>query len=204
MATGIYCIRNLITGEFYIGSTVRNLARRWDEHRQDLRAGRHHSYRLQAAWRFYGESSFRFSVIEECLPAQCIEREQWFIDIFDPEYNICKVVGAPGSRLGFKASLETKAKLRASHLGRKASPETRAKMRVAQGGVNNAFFGHKHSPDTRVKMSAAKIGNQCHLGCKHSAAALAKIGAATKGRAKAVWASRRLHAHNPVFPFSAY
>jgi group I intron endonuclease len=180
MNTGIYCIKNLITGAFYIGSSAHDFNRRWIKHRQDLSAGRHHNIRLQLHWKFYGESNFRFSVLEECLPEKCIEREQYFIDIFDPEYNICRMAGSrlgqvnsPEHRakisahhigkkyaLGYKHTLEARAKLRAFHLGRKNTPEAREKMRQAKLGKPGNRLGHKHTPGTLAKMRAANLGGK--------------------------------------------
>ena len=164
--TGVYCIRNLITGEFYIGSAARNITDRWAQHRHELRIGEHGNFRLQAAWRFYGEANFRFTVVEECPPERCLEREQWFIDIFYPEYNIARVAG---SRLGLKHSIETRAKLSAMmigthrHLGCKHSPESLAKMRRPR-------LKYWADPTAQARLSAARKGRP---GPRHSPATLA-------------------------------
>ncbi len=61
--SGIYRIRNLINNKSYIGSAV-NFKRRWNYHKQDLIACRHHSKYLQNAWNKYGEAAFEFKVME--------------------------------------------------------------------------------------------------------------------------------------------
>jgi group I intron endonuclease len=173
MSTGVYCIRNLITGEFYIGSAAIGFVVRWNQHRSHLRRNKHRNYRLQAAWRFYGESSFRFAVVEECPPEKCIEREQWFIDIFDPAYNICRVAGAVMA--GRSLSPAHRAKIGAANRGHAVSPEVRAKLRAFN-------LGRKASPETCAKLSACHMGNKYCLGYKHDAAFRAKVSAATLGR----------------------
>jgi group I intron endonuclease len=70
----------------------------------------------------YRYSSFSLEILEYCEPKKCIEREQYYLDLLKPEYNILKNAG---SLLGFKHSEETKAKFK----GRKHSEETKAKMR---------------------------------------------------------------------------
>jgi group I intron endonuclease len=64
-------------------------------------------------------------------PKDVIKREQYYLDLFKPEYNILKVAG---SLLGFKHSEKTKAQIRAKALGRKISEETKAKMSVSKMG----------------------------------------------------------------------
>jgi group I intron endonuclease len=54
--------------------------------------------------------AFFFFYLEYCEPANAITREQYYIDLLKPEYNILQVAG---SRMGSKHTEETKAKLRA-------------------------------------------------------------------------------------------
>jgi group I intron endonuclease len=173
MPTGVYCIRNLITGSLYIGSSARGLTERFAKHRWELRNFRHANHHLQAAWRFYGEPSFRFAVVEECPPEKCIEREQWFIDIFAPEYNICQTAGSP--TLGKSLSPEHRAKIGAASKGHVLSAAARAKVSAAMLG-NRRMAGHHHTPATREKMRVAAQGRII------SPATRAKASAALKGR----------------------
>ena len=53
----------------------------------------------------YGHSNFRLDILEYCDKESLIKREQYYIDLLKPEYNILKVAG---SRLGSKQSLKTK------------------------------------------------------------------------------------------------
>jgi group I intron endonuclease len=36
----------------------------------------------------YGYSNFQLDILEYCEPTNCIEREQYYIDLLKPEYNI--------------------------------------------------------------------------------------------------------------------
>lgn len=102
--SGIYVITNSINGKIYIGSSV-NITERWYRHKRLLRRGIHHNKHLQSSWNKYGESEFVFKIIEECEIDNLTLREQHFLDILKPQYNICPTAG---SSLGWKHSEETK------------------------------------------------------------------------------------------------
>jgi group I intron endonuclease len=57
----------------------------------------------------HGYSSFSLEIIEYCDKSEVISREQYYIYQLKPEYNILKIAG---SSLGFKHSVETKAKFK--------------------------------------------------------------------------------------------
>lgn len=57
----------------------------------------------------YGYSNFNLDILEYCEPSILIQREQYYIDLLKPEYNILKVAG---NRLGSKHSEATKAKMK--------------------------------------------------------------------------------------------
>lgn len=78
-APGIYKITCLSSKKIYIGSTG-DLARRWPEHRKELRGNRHPNAHLQSAWNKYGELQFHYEVIEIILASFVTEREQYWID----------------------------------------------------------------------------------------------------------------------------
>ncbi|HKC65049.1 MAG TPA: GIY-YIG nuclease family protein [Pyrinomonadaceae bacterium] len=82
MSKGIYCIRNSMTGERYIGSSV-NIEARWLIHKTQLNRKCHHSHKLQAAWSKYGERNFTFEIIEEIVDREnktLAQREQYWLD----------------------------------------------------------------------------------------------------------------------------
>jgi group I intron endonuclease len=95
----------------------------------------------------YGYSNFSFEILEYCAASKCIEREQYYIDLLNPEYNISPKAG---SRLGSKHSEETIAKLK----GRKISEETIAKFteRMKGNTYGAAHKGIKRSAETIAKL----------------------------------------------------
>lgn len=100
MSKGIYCIRNSITGERYIGSSV-NIEARWLIHKTQLNQKCHHSHKLQVAWSKYGQSSFIFEIIEEIIDREnktLAQREQYWLDHHDSYrkgYNSTPVASRP-------------------------------------------------------------------------------------------------------------
>ena len=88
----------------------------------------------------YGYSSFTLVILEYCEPSNVIAREQFYLSLLCPEYNILQTAG---SLIGFKHS-----------------DETRKKISDAMSGENNHMFGKNHSDETRKKMSKSSSTSQ--------------------------------------------
>ena len=84
---GIYKIYCIPENRYYIGSSI-NIKRRWSEHRRELNRQEHRNIYLQLDWDCYGDDSFEFAIIEET--ENLINREQYWINIFENNYNIAK------------------------------------------------------------------------------------------------------------------
>jgi len=89
--SGIYSIKNLVTGTRYIGSAF-DLSGRKAVHFYQLRKGKHHNIYLQRSFSKYGEENFEFQVLMYCEKEEVIKYEQIFIDYYKSEkiYNIRK------------------------------------------------------------------------------------------------------------------
>lgn len=148
---GIYCIYNITTSKFYIGSTIA-IIYRWYNHRKDLRNNNHCSKYLQHSYNKHGESAFQFYLIEIVKDKnKLLEREQWWLDItrcYLPEigYNTARVAG---SMLGTKQTKEhIEKRIRRGH---KQSPEVIAKIAIANTGKTR-------TEETKKKMSEKRKG----------------------------------------------
>ena len=75
---GIYQIKNLVNGKIYIGSSV-DLKRRRKHHFVDLRRNVHHCKYLQRAWNKYGETKFKFEILEIVEETKQKMRDAWKI-----------------------------------------------------------------------------------------------------------------------------
>ena len=89
----------------------------------------------------YGHKSFTLDILEYCSPTELLEREQLYIDLLKPEYNILKFAY---SLLGFRHSPENIEKFKSkivtpehkeilplTHKGKVVSEETRKKLAIA-------------------------------------------------------------------------
>ena len=88
MKTGVYFIKNEVNNKLYIGSTKASFKSRFQEHKKLLKKGNHHSIKLQRAWNKYGKDSFSFNIIEIVSKDNCRNREQFYFDTMNPEYNM--------------------------------------------------------------------------------------------------------------------
>jgi group I intron endonuclease len=176
MHSGIYQIVNVITNERYVGST-KNFSSRKAQHLCELRKGIHRTRRLQEAFIRFGQKSFRFSILEyvQTDQAHLFEREQFWIDKLNPEYNESLIAGKviPKSartpeaiaRIGIsvkklwedpeyrkKCSIPRNWKNGIpNRRGAKLSDETKQKIREANAGEKNPNYGQ---PKTQTFMDA--------------------------------------------------
>lgn len=129
-ATGVYIIRCNANGKVYVGSAASSLGiiGRWKDHITRSISFKNKSVRFQNAWNKYGPKSFSFEVLEFCEPKSCIEREQYYIDLFrasDTRFgmNICRIAG---NTLGLKRTTAQ----------RKAASEHRKKFLTTRQGLD--------------------------------------------------------------------
>ena len=81
-------IKNKITNDFYIGSSV-DIGGRLSTHFG--RDAKHYiDHPLYQAINNYNFEDFEFCVLEECKPEEKIEREQFWYDKLNPTYNIVR------------------------------------------------------------------------------------------------------------------
>jgi len=105
--SGIYKWNNLISGRSYIGSSV-SLSRRFTQYYSFnylTNSLNNSSSMIYKALLKYGYSNFSLDILEYCEPNILISREQYYLDLLKPEYNILKIAN---SCLGNKRSEKTK------------------------------------------------------------------------------------------------
>jgi group I intron endonuclease len=93
---GVYRIKNMRNGKFYIGSS-KNLKGRWKTHKRQLNKGRHHCDTLQDAWNSEADTSvFVFEPFIFCREKLLRKIEQGCLDFMRPFYNVSKTADRPG------------------------------------------------------------------------------------------------------------
>lgn len=112
--SGIYRWVNKINNKSYIGSAT-NLTKRLSEHlNKESYANKKSNLNLQKAFKKYGYSKFRLEILEYCNIFNLILKEQYYMDLLKPEYNILKLAR---SSLGFKHSSGTLLRFKNRDLG---------------------------------------------------------------------------------------
>ena len=167
--SGIYMWTNLLTGDMYIGQST-DLSKRFKKYFTINYIQNRKELIINRALIKYGYVNFSVSILEYCDRCDLTVREQYYLDKFNPQYNILKIAG---SSLGFKQSEETKLKiskaLKGVYTGDKSAlfggfhqEETKKIMSLSKLGENNPLHGKIHSEDTKELM------RQRALNRKHS------------------------------------
>lgn len=153
----IYSITNIVNEKKYIGS-AKVFEKRKADHLNRLKNCKHHSIKLQNSYNKHGKDNFKFEILEEVDDInKLIEREQYWIDKLNPEYNMTLIAGL-NSHLGMKRSQETKDKISKALTGRKLSEEHKQSVR-------NTLTGKKLSEEHKNKI---KKGHQESVKFKES------------------------------------
>ena len=161
MGSGIYMIENIINGKKYIGSAV-NINKRWYQHRYTLNKNTHDNSYLQNAWNKYGKEKFCFIILEETNQMNLIDREQYYIDLYNViefGYNLSPTAG---NTLGFRFSEKSKERMSLIKKGKKSTRKNyvmskETKKKISDSNKINQK-GRKHSEETKRKMSDRRKG----------------------------------------------
>jgi group I intron endonuclease len=145
MKSGIYKIT--ILNNIYIGSSS-NLARRLWEHEWRLKNNKHNNNHLQNVYNKYNIENFITEILEYCKLEVLLEREQYYIDLLNPNLNKAPV---SGTTLGLKLTKEQCLTRKLNNLGRKHSKES-IEQRVSK------IKGRKYSEEHRKNISNSKKG----------------------------------------------
>ena len=149
---GIYIWVNKKNGKSYVGSAI-DLKDRLKQYyslnlmRTKIMLGQSAIY---TAILKYGHSNFKLEILEYCDQSDVIARENYYLNLLKPEYNILQVAG---SSLGYKHREESKEKIRASLVGRNAG-ENNPMFGVL--GEEHPRFGKRHTEEIKSKMSKSK------------------------------------------------
>lgn len=126
MKSGIYKITNIINNKCYIGSSW-DVENRLRTHKSKLKKGKN-TIKLQNAFNKYGKENFIFEFLE-IVPIEGLkDKEQYYLNVLKPEYNI-------------------------DPIARRNSEEVREANSRRLSNSGNGMFGKKHSAETIRKMS---------------------------------------------------
>lgn len=184
---GVYRIRNIVSGRFYIGSSE-NIYRRFESHRRQLKSGTHKNKILQASWNKHGADAFKFEVLHKVPLEDLRSVERSMLTMLCSHPLNCNMHDETYvfPRTGHKHTDEAKAKISAKVQLALAeghdskfipAEETRKKMSESMKGNQNAK-DHVRTEEHQRKLSEANKGNKNFLGKNHSVESRAKMGRA--------------------------
>ena len=174
--TGIYEIKNLVTGKSYIGSAV-NFVKRKRCHISTLQSGTHRNDKLQKSFNKHGIGCLEFKLILICSEKDLLMYEQLIIDYKDSVKNGYNILPTAGNRYGRKHSEETKLKMKAAWDARRLKPKKPVSEETKKK-ISDSKIGKKRKPFTdeaKQNMSKARIGNKNRLGIPHTEETKAKM-----------------------------
>lgn len=165
--SGIYKIVNLQNNKFYIGSTI-NFKRRKSEHFNHLSKQIHKNDYLQNSYNKYGKENFQFIIIEYCDREFLTKREQYYLDILKPNYNLTtSVIGTIGyTHTKENKNLMSKIKkeqykngLQVWNKNKKWDDNTKNKisksLKGKYAGAKHSMYGKKHTEANKKLMVEA-------------------------------------------------
>lgn len=97
----------------------------------------------------HGYKNFTLEILEYCIGTNPIEREQYYLDLLNPEYNILKKAG---SLAGFKHSKETLEKFK----NRKVDD-------ITKENLSKAALGRVLTEEEKNKISLSRLGKSLSL-----------------------------------------
>jgi len=87
--SGVYRIQNMVTGKIYIGSST-DVYKRIGRHKYVLKNGLNENIRMKKDCEKYGVNSFLFGIVEYCEKEKLKEREQYYFELWNAQYNVWK------------------------------------------------------------------------------------------------------------------
>lgn len=90
---GVYMWVNTVNGKRYVGSSV-DLQRRFSSYYSVAYLTKYSTLAIHRALLKYGYSVFSLEILEYCEPEKLKSREQYYMDLYKPEYNILKFAGS--------------------------------------------------------------------------------------------------------------
>lgn len=129
--SGIYMWTNTFNGKKYVGSSV-DLRRRLLEYYNVNRLLNEKSMAINVALLKYGYNSFSLTILEFCDKDSLMFKENYYFEVYKPEYNILKTPGSPSRGSGWKHSEATIEKMSVATKLLSQSPEYLNKLSLAQ------------------------------------------------------------------------
>lgn len=157
---GIYQILCKATNERYVGGSS-NLLQRKRQHFHTLKLRLRTNPNLQHEYDIRGKDEFIFSVLEIVQNySELVSREQYWIDLLHPEYNINPIAGKYMGDYVRTPKAMAKRKESMKHCKRTIPPEVTEARRQRWLGKNNPNSGRVYTEEERKKLSKQTSGSK--------------------------------------------
>lgn len=159
MTAQVYLITHVKSGCYYIGSS-KSIARRFAQHRGDLKTGRHGNVVLQEAYN--DDPELRFAILANCSTreeAYQIENDYILANAEDPA--MCNIT-VNGNSLSRHPNLDLVLKHKRQAMqqfAKNMSQAQREALSARTSGSNNPMYGRTHTPEVRAQMSVRMRGS---------------------------------------------
>lgn len=173
--SGIYRWTLNESGKFYIGS-AENIKRRLKDYynvsylENEIKKNNSLIYRVLLK---YGYSAFSLDIIEYCDKTLLIEKEQYYLDLLKPEYNLLKFAY---SLSGFKHSDTTKELMRSLATGRTHTEKSKQKMTANSATSQTVIFTNNKSGESKEFVSIRRVADYINKHHSYIAKSLNKNG----------------------------
>lgn len=153
MTIGIYYIKNLENDKSYIGSS-KNIEKRFKQHLNSLRNGKHINVHLQRSYDLHGEDKFEFGILEET--SELFIREEFYIKQIDVSdlYNLGSVGGGDNlTNHPNKEDIIFRMRQTIVEKYKNASLEDKIKLSNRMTGCSNPNYGNQWTKIQRLAAS---------------------------------------------------
>lgn len=184
----IYLLKNIITGNSYVGQTRRTLRLRFNAHRYTM--GKKNSCKaISDAMQKYGEDNFEISLLEECTSQQHMDEceMRWIATLNTMTPNGYNLTAGGAGKSGYRHSDESKKKMSAWQIGKKLTDAHKKKVSESLKG-NKRALGMRHSAETKALISKKGLGRPSPKSPEHRK----KLAAARIGRKASAETRKRM------------
>ena len=168
---GVYKITNTLCpeGKYYIGYSC-NIRRRWNNHKHDLKNGKHINIYLQNVYNKYGADCLKYEILHDCETkeeAQDYETSYLHdLSIRDKLYNLLyDSIG--GDTMTHHPNREQIIEKRAIEQKKRNSELTQEEYKrrfCTKTGEKNGMYGRTHTVEVKKRLSIINKGNTYCLG----------------------------------------
>ena len=154
MTTGIiYCLYCKETNRYYVGQTIKELNKRWQEHLYE--AKRMSPNPLYKAIRKYGAGSFNIKIIEECDVSLLDERETHWIEKYNSYLDGYNQTSGAGGQ--YRITEDVKKRISETMTGKEKTIDHISKISKSLKDINHGFKVRGDGKHARRKIKTINV-----------------------------------------------